>query len=111
MIDGKCRCISSRNYEISTIGEKDDVLRCKQYRSVFTFPSFGGPAQSTSLCIEGDKLSLLLSRVAVDQSIAINRRAHVHRNIRILPDLSCFPLLRRLVQGISMRPLTRARDN
>src|SRR5829696_3311421 len=49
--------------------------------------------------------------MTIDQSIAEHRRAHVHRDVRILPAFGCFPFTCCLLQLESMRALACARDD
>src|SRR5215203_3048598 len=49
--------------------------------------------------------------MAVDEAVAENRRAHVHRDVEILPGFGCLPLLGILCQSVGMCALSCSRDD
>src|SRR6185295_4914212 len=80
-------------------------------RRMLTFSTFGGPTHHAGLLVERKKLSLLFRRVTVDQPVAVNRRTHVHRDVRVLPDFARFPLAASLLQRVSVCALSCAGDD
>ena len=84
-LDRKRRRATFRDDQVRAVSQKDYVLRREQQRSVLAFSAFRRPAHRAGLRVDRKKLSLLLRRVTIDQTVAKNRRAHVHRDVGILP--------------------------